>query len=148
MDGPASYQRPYLALLDDDPESARLLTMMLLAHGAPSVRWLESADQARAELASLLAARDLLPELVIVNLKVSSEASATFIKDIRAVPYGHSLVIAAMTSAPERRLQEIQLAAGADAAFERVADDAGYRRVAARLVRYWVRSQRLDAVGA
>lgn len=148
MNAPVSYKRPYLALLDDDAETARLLTMMLLAHGAPSVHWLESADQARAELASLLAAGDLLPELVIVNLKASCEASATFIKTIRAVPYGHSLVIAAMTSAPERRLQEIQLSAGADTVFERVADDTGYRRVAARIVRYWVRSQRLDAVGA
>lgn len=149
MNAAWTYRQPYLALVDDDPQSARLLTRMLLAHGAPSVRWLESADHGRMELAELLAAsEDQLPELVIVDLKVPSEATAAFIRSVRSMPYAHSLVIAAMTSAPERRSHEMQLSAGADAVFERVADGTDYRREAARLVSYWVRSQRLDAVGA
>lgn len=149
MNAPWTYRQPYLALVDDDPRTARLLTRMLLAHGAPSVRWLEGADHGRTELAELLAApENQLPELVIVDLKISSEATAAFIKSVRSMPYAHSLVIAAMTSAPERRLHEQQLSAGADAVFERVADDTDYRREAARLVSYWVRNQRLDAVGA
>lgn len=148
MNSPLGYQRPYLTLVDDDPQTARLLIMMLIAHGAPSVRWLESADQGRTELASLLAAGGHLPELVIVDLKSSSEASAAFIRVLRATPYGHSLVVAAVTPTPERRLHEIQLAAGADAVFARGADDTACRQAAARLVSYWVRNQRLDAVGA
>ena len=144
MNAPWSYRQPYLALISDEPEAAQRLTMMLLAHGAPSVcRW-ERGEQALVELAS----GGVLPDLLVIDLREPPEATAALLKSIRSTPCAEMVTIAAMVPARERQLQEMQFAAGADAVFERLAENTDYRREAARLVSYWVRSQRLDAVGA
>ena len=61
--------QPFMALVDDDSHSARLMIRMLLAHGAPSVSWLDSEALASAELGKVLAdSTATLPGLVIVDL--------------------------------------------------------------------------------
>lgn len=140
--------QPYLALVDDDSHSARLQIRMLLAHGAPSVSWLQGGEAAMAELATQLQAGGLdLPGLVIVDLKSNSEATATFVRGLRALPGGSGLLIAAMAQVPARDSRDALEAAGADAVFERHAEVESYRREAASIVRFWVRHQHLDAVG-
>lgn len=140
--------QPYLALVDDDTHSARLQIRMLLAHGAPSVSWLQGQEAALAELATLLAAGSAnLPGLVIVDLKSNSEATAAFVRTLRGLPGGSSLLIAAMAQSPVREYRDALEAEGADAVFERHADIESYRREAAAIVRFWVRHQHLDAVG-
>lgn len=148
MNAPWNHRQSYLTLVDDDAETARLLTRMLLAHGAPSVRWLDRAAAGQSELAGLLAAHQHLPDLVIVDLKATPNATASFVRGLRARPYGHYLMVAAMTPARERHQHEMLLSAGADTVIERAVEGTDYRGEAARLVSYWVRSQRLDAVGA
>jgi CheY-like chemotaxis protein len=149
MNAPWNNRQPYLALVDDDPETAEPLVKMLLAHGAPSVRWLGGTEAARTELSNVLASRSSQrPDLVVVDLKASPEATPDFITSLRSLPLGALLQIAALAPAPDRRLHEVQLCAGADAVFERAGGETGCRSQAARLVRYWVRCQRLDAVGA
>ena len=140
--------RPFMALVDDDSHSARLMIRMLLAHGAPSVSWLDGEELASAELGKLLDDKiALLPGLVIVDLKSSSTATAGFIRKLRAMSDGQALLIAAMAPTLDREVREVLLEAGADAVLERQADIDFYRREAAAIVSFWVRSQRLEAVG-
>lgn len=142
-------RQPYMALVDNDPHSARLLTRMLLAHGAPSIRWMETAQAATTELATLLASRHgHVPDLLIVDLKDGPQASREFIAMVRALPRSHQLMIAALAPALERHERDALFDAGADAVFERHADVESYREEAAGIVSFWVRSHRLDAVGS
>jgi DNA-binding response OmpR family regulator len=141
-------KQPFLVLVDDDPHSARLLTRMLLAHGAPSIQWIESSAEGLSQIKDLLAGTAKhLPGLVIVDLKASSTASADFIAEVTALERSRSLVIAAMAPSLDRATRESLLDAGADAVFERHADLQAYRAEAAAIVSFWVRNQRLDAVG-
>jgi CheY-like chemotaxis protein len=140
--------QPFMALVDDDSHSARLMIRMLLAHGAPSVSWLNGEVLATAELGKLLD-DDLahLPGLVVVDLKASSNATLDFVKKVRGMRDGRSLLIGAIAPNLERETREIYLSAGADAVFERRADIDSFRREAAAIVSFWVRNQHLDAVG-
>ena len=141
-------KQPYLMLVDDDAHSARLLTRMLLAHGAPSIQWIESSAEGLSQIKSLLAEHGkLLPGLVIVDLKSSSTAASEFIAEIAALERSRNLVIAAMAQNLDRSTRDSLLDAGADAVFERHADLQSYRAEAAAIVSFWVRNQRLDAVG-
>lgn len=140
--------RPFMALVDDDSHSARLMIRMLLAHGAPSVSWLDSEEMASTELGKLLDdPKATLPGLVIVDLKSSSTATASFIEKLRAMPDGRTLLIAAMSPSLDREVRDVLLAAGADAVFERQPEIDFYRRETAAIVSFWVRNQRLGAVG-
>lgn len=140
--------QPFMALIDDDSHSARLMIRMLLAHGAPSVSWLNGEILATAEIGKLLDDdRATIPGLVIVDLKASSSATLDFIVKLRGMRDGSSLLIAAVAPTLEREPRDALLAAGADAVFERHADINSYRREAAAIVSFWVRNQHLDAVG-
>lgn len=138
----------FMALVDDDSHSARLMIRMLLAHGAPSVSWLDGEALASTELGKLLAdSRAVLPGLVIVDLKSSSTATAEFVRKLRGMPDGRALLIAAMAPSLDREVRDVLLEAGADAVFQRQANIDFYRREAAAIVSFWVRNQRLEAVG-
>ncbi|MDB5538930.1 MAG: response regulator transcription factor [Devosia sp.] len=140
--------QPFMALVDDDPHSARLMIRMLLAHGAPSVSWLDGEDLAGTEIGKLLDKDGAtIPGLVIVDLKRSSSATRDFIMKLRGMRDGGALLIAAIAPTLERATREALLSAGADAVFERHADINSYRREAAAIVSFWVRNQHLDAVG-
>jgi response regulator RpfG family c-di-GMP phosphodiesterase len=140
--------QPFMALVDDDSHSARLMIRMLLAHGAPSVSWLDGEAIASTELGKLLDdRRATLPGLVIVDLKSSSNATADFVRKLRGMQDGTALLIAAMAPTLDREVRDVLLGAGADAVFERQADIDFYRREAAAMVSFWVRNQRLEAVG-
>ena len=140
--------QPFLALVDDDSHSARLMIRMLLAHGAPSVSWLDGEAMATTEIGKLLDNdRAALPGLVIVDLKSTSTATPEFITKLRGMRDGRSLLIGALAPNLERETREIYLSAGADAVFERQADIDSFRREAAAIVSFWVRNQHLDAVG-
>lgn len=140
--------QPFMALVDDDLHSARLMIRMLLAHGAPSVSWLNGEALATTEIGKLLD-DDLatIPGLVIVDLKDSSTATVEFITKLRGMRDGRALLIAAIAPTLDREPREVLLTAGADAVFERHADINSYRREAAAIVSFWVRNQHLDAVG-
>jgi CheY-like chemotaxis protein len=141
-------RQPYLMLVDDDAHSARLLTRMLLAHGAPSIQWVESSAEGLSQIKGLLSdPGKQLPGLVIVDLKSNSTAASEFIAAIAALERSRSLVIAAMAPSLDRTTRDSLLDAGADAVFERYADLQAYRAEAAAIVSFWVRNQHLDAVG-
>jgi DNA-binding response OmpR family regulator len=140
-------RQPAIALVDDDFHSARLLMRMLAAHGSPDVEWLR--DPATA--LDTLAGYDALPPIngkcmALVDLKASSNASRDFIVELRRRAPG--LMVVAMAPTLDRETRNALLDAGASAVFERHAELNAYRREAASIVGFWVRSQRLDAVGA
>ena len=142
----AADRQPAIALVDDDPHSARLMMRMLAAHGGPHVEWLRDAGMAL----ETLAAYDALPPIngkcmALVDLKGSSNAARDFILELRRRAPG--LLVAAMAPSLDRDTRNALLDAGAAAVFERHGELNAYRREAASIVGFWVRSQRLDAVG-
>lgn len=140
--------QPFFVLVDDDSHSSRLMIRMLLAHGAPSVSWLAGQQMAAAEIGRLLDDdRASLPALVIVDLKSSSLETQHFIEKLRSLRDGRALLIAAIAPSLEREVRTRLIDAGADAVFERQSDIDSFRREAAAIVSFWVRNQRLDAVG-
>lgn len=148
MDVTWNARQPYLMLMDDDVHSARLLTRMLLAHGAPSIQWVENSAECLSQIKSVLTqAGRHIPGLVIVDLKSSSTATRDFIAEIAGLEGSRSLVIVAMAPNSDRATRDALLDAGADAVFVRHAELAAYRAEAAVIVSFWVRNQRLDAVG-
>lgn len=139
--------RPYLAVVDDDALSARQTIRMLIAHGAPSVSWVEPVKEDGSCVAELWSAPDSeLPAMVVVDLK-RGDATADCIAALRASAIGSRLLIVGLATpgdADER--QRIELS-GADAMFERHTELGAVRREAAAMVSFWVRQQRLSAVG-
>jgi CheY-like chemotaxis protein len=145
----ATPRQPFLALVDDDAHSARLMTRMLLAHGGPLVQWLDGAAAAAAELGEILADRSRQrPGLVIVDIKASSAATADFISGLRRLSGASELLVVAISPSLAKESRDALLDAGADAVFQRNADVNAYRRETASMVSFWVRNQRLDAIGS
>ncbi|HQZ12656.1 MAG TPA: hypothetical protein PK286_07185 [Devosia sp.] len=145
----SAFHQPFIMLVDDDAHSARMLTRMLLAHGAPTVHLLDGATAADEELDSRLNdPHAQLPGLVIVDLKSSSTATRDYIASLVRRPRSSELLIVAMAPTLERSVKESLIAAGAAAVFERHATLDAYRRESAGIVSFWVRNQRLSAVGA
>ena len=142
----SSSKQPTIALVDDDFHSARLLTRMLVAHGGPRVERLSDPQAAIDSLVAMEAAAPGASQcLVVVDLKGSSTATRDFIVKLKHDAPG--LVIVAMSPSLDRDARNGLLDAGASAVFERHGELNAYRREAANIVGFWVRSQRLDAVG-
>ena len=141
-----SGRQPAIALVDDDFHSARLMMRMLAAHGGPHVQWMEDPIAAADALAALAIAPPAGGQcLVVVDLKSSSIANREFVEKLKLVAPG--LLVVAMAPSLDREIRNSLLDAGAAAVFERHAELNAYRREAANIVGFWVRSQRLDAVG-
>jgi DNA-binding NarL/FixJ family response regulator len=139
---------PFLALIDDDRHSATLLTRMLLAHGAPRVDWLGDGEASLSSLTDALSGQGShRPDMIVVDLKSSSRASAEFLRSIQ--PLAHrcdvpAVVVAQPNNGAQRDLLED---CGASAVFYRHADPAAYRQEAASMVSFWARRHRPVAVG-
>ena len=141
--------RSFVALVDDDIHSARLLTRMLLAHGSPEVRWFDGASTGMAEIGVTLAEPGATtPAMVIVDLKASSEATRDFVADLRKLEGAAELLTVALAPALDKDVRDVLIDAGVDAVFQRHSDLDPYRREVASIVSYWVRNQRLNAIGA
>ncbi len=141
-----SGRQPAIVLVDDDFHSTRLMLRMLAAHGGPHVEAMSDAALAVQTLVGAAATPSPLGRcMVIVDLKSSSTATRDFVAQLR--DKAASLLVVAMAPSLDRDSRNELLDAGAAAVFERHADLNLYRREAAAIVAFWVRSQRLDAVG-
>jgi DNA-binding response OmpR family regulator len=149
MNDIATADQPFIAIVDDDMHSARLITRMLLAHGAPSVHWLDGATAAMTQIGRWLSDDVATPPgLVIVDLKSTSNATRDFVAALRELRGAEDLRIAAVSPTVDRDVRSALIDAGADAVFQRHADIAAYRRETASIVSFWVRNQHLNAIGA
>lgn len=143
-----SPDQAYLALIDDDPHSARLLMRMLIAHGAPGIELFGDAEAGTRRLAAILEQPGAeRPAMVIVDLKHAPPAAIACIADIRRLRQARDLIVVAMSPNLDRQSREALIAAGADAVFERHEDASEFRSETASLVSFWVRSHRHKAVG-
>ena len=141
-----SRRQPAIALVDDDYHSARLMTRMLEAHGGPQVMRLPDPEVAIEALAADSIAPMVAGQcMVVVDLKSSSTATRDFV--VRLKHRAPQLLVVAMAPSLDREVRNELLDAGASAVFERHSDIVLYRREAASIVAFWVRNQRLDAVG-
>ena len=139
---------PYIALVDDDAHSARLLTRMLLAHGSPRIETFDGPADAMERLAPALGhGAQQWPGLVIVDLKAHSAANLEFVAMLAPAIGKLDIPVAVMAQRPDRQHTAELHDAGAAAVFTRHAELDAYRREAANIVSFWARSQRLDAVG-
>jgi hypothetical protein len=139
--------RPFLAVVDNDALSARQTIRMLIAHGAPSVSWVEPVNEDGSGVAELWSAPESeLPAMVVVDLK-RGDATADCIAALRAAPVGADLLIVGLSTPGDAEQRQRLELSGADAVFERHAELGAVRREAAAMVSFWVRQQRLSAVG-
>ncbi|MEO6015308.1 MAG: response regulator [Devosia sp.] len=141
-----SSRQPAIALVDDDYHSARLLTRMLEAHGAPQVARVDDTDEAVDALADAYHLNPGMPPfMAVVDLKSSSNATRDFV--LRLKTRAPHLLVVAMAPSLDRETRNALIDAGASAVFERHADIGAYRSEAASIVAFWVRNQHLDGVG-
>ena len=138
-----SGRQPAIALVDDDYHSARLMTRMLEAHGGPQVSRMPDPDVAVEALADVTPIAGQC--MAVVDLKSSSTATRDFVSRLKH--RAPQLLVVAMAPSLDRDVRNELLDAGASAVFERHSDITLYRREAASIVAFWVRNQRLDAVG-
>jgi CheY-like chemotaxis protein len=145
---PAVDNTPYLALVDDDAHSARLLSRMLLAHGSPRIEDFAGVADAVARLTPTLSPGSRAwPSMIIVDLKAHSAANLDFVTALAPIVGKLDVPVIVMVQSAERPLAAALHDAGASAVFIRHADREAYRREAANIVSFWARCQRLDAVG-
>ena len=141
-----SGRHPAIALVDDDYHSARLMTRMIEAHGGPQVMRLPNPEVALEALAEAAVTPMVAGQcMAIVDLKFSSTATRDFVARLKH--RAPDLLVVAMAHSLDREVRNELLDAGASAVFERHSDITLYRREAANIVAFWVRNQRLDAVG-
>lgn len=88
-----------------------------------------------------------MPELVVVDLKASSQATREFILGLRQLEGTADLIVVAMAPDLDKDIRDELIDAGADAVFQRHADLDTFRREIAGIVSFWVRNQRLHAIG-
>lgn len=142
-----SGRQPAIALVDDDYHSARLMTRMLEAHGGPQVSRLPDPERAVETLAGVSEVPTVAGQcMAVVDLKSSSTATRDFVARLKSL--APQLLVVAIAPSLDREVRNELLDAGASAVFERHSDITLYRREAASIVAFWVRNQRLDAVGA
>lgn len=138
--------QPAIVLVDDDYHSARLMTRMLAAHGAPQIQRMADPAMAMESLGGIAAAAAPGDRcMAIVDLKSSSSATSEFIARLKQT--APNLLVVAMAPSLDKPTRDRLLNAGAAAVFERHADLNLYRSEAAAIVAFWVRGQRLNAVG-
>jgi CheY-like chemotaxis protein len=141
-----SGRQPAIALVDDDYHSARLMTRMLEAHGGPQVLRMPDPQVAIEALSEAVLTPPVAGQcMAVVDLKSSSAATRDFVAQLKQrTP---QLLVVAMAPSLDRDVRNELLDAGASAVFERHSDISLYRREAGNIVAFWVRNQRLDAVG-
>lgn len=132
---------PVFALVDNDIHSARLMKRVL-ASVAEDVEllWLGDANRAGRSLVEVFdRKRDWMPDLVIVDLKSRTSASADFVAEIRNHAKAAGVAIVAIVEAHAEtepgRLRRV----GADAVFTRHPDLAAYRAEIEAITEFWVR---------
>ena len=135
--------RPSVVLVDDDFFSARQTTRHLGAAGAGAITHFASPDLAVPGLARQ-SHDGTAPDLVIVDLKSSSAATAIFIARLLAVQPG--LFVVAMAPSLDRSVRQDLHEAGAVAVFERCADLALFKRETDAIIEFWRRQGVADAM--
>lgn len=135
-----SADEPFFVLVDDHIHSARLMRRAVreAAHLA-QFAWIGNARRAERTLARLFDQRGALrPDLVIVDLKSSSDATARFIGGVWNRLNAAGVPIVALSDRPDGDRQTL-MESGADAVFERHHDLDAYRAEIADIVSFWVR---------
>ena len=128
--------QPSVVLVDDDFFSARQMIRYLGTAGAGPVTHFASADLAVAGLLRLTH-DGATPDLVVVDLKSSSAASAVFIAQLLAGQPG--LFVVAMAPSLDRDVREALHQSGAVAVFERCADLTLFKRETSAIIEFWRR---------
>lgn len=132
---------PVFVLVDDQIHSARLMHRAMRMN-APATRivWIGNARRAERTLIRVLdAGQRQLPDMVIVNLKTDSSASAAFIARIGNLAASAGVPVAAIADRGTAGNHPALLKSGADAVFVRHHELGAYRAEMAEIVNFWVR---------
>lgn len=132
---------PLFALVDDHIHAARLMSRTMVRGQVPArLSWLGNGDRARRILPLRLeTASPHTPDMIIVDLKIHSGATAAFIAEIGNLARTAGVPIAAITADKNPRTIDHLRQCGASAVFERHHDLTAYRAEIARLTDFWVR---------
>lgn len=132
---------PLFVLVDDHIHAARLMRRAMQMNASPArVAWIGNAGRARRTLFRLLGASAAeRPDMVIVDLKSHSGASAAFISGIGNLAATARVPVAAIADTGADESRHALLKSGADAVFVRHHDLGAYRAEMARMIDFWVR---------
>lgn len=132
---------PLFVLVDDHIHSARLMRRAMQMNASPArVAWIGNARRAERTLARLLGpGATQRPDMVIVDLKSYSGASAAFISRIGNLAAAANVPLAAITDTGAADPRHALLKSGADAVFVRHHDLDAYRAEMAKIIDFWVR---------
>lgn len=132
-------ESPLFVLVDDQMHSARLMWRTLSGID-PTItfRWLGNAGRGARLLADIFdGVASRTPQLIIIDLKAHSRATAEFVATIAATADLLDIPIAAMSPSLEPREREVLLASGADGVFERHGNLTTYTEEVRQLAAFW-----------
>lgn len=129
-----------VALVDDNVHSARLLLRTLAGRGCRA-RWLGNGERAARSLEAAFQGAEAPPELVVVDLKSRTGASAEFIARFAKQAHANGTMMVAMAPSLAAEHREAALRAGAAAVFQRHANRADYHREICAMMEFWGRKE-------
>lgn len=130
---------PLFVLVDDHIHSARMMRRAIREACPAQFVWIGNARRAGRTLERLLdQAGSSRPDMVIVDLKSSSDATARFIGDVWNRLKAAGVQIVALSDCANGARRTL-IESGADAVFERHHDLDAYRAEVADIVSFWVR---------
>ena len=137
-----SMSGPSVVLVDDDLSSSRYLTVALMAQGARLVEVMDGASSSATDFGSRYGSdSNRLPDLVVVDLKASAEATPDFIAALMRLPQAAETFVVALAPDLGRETRTALLAAGASGVFQRNSGEKAYQFEAANIVSFWRRNR-------
>jgi DNA-binding response OmpR family regulator len=139
---------PFIGLIDDDCHSARLFMRMLAENGGPAVCHFGDGAIGLQGLTRVL--EDPLaqwPDFLVIDLKDHSRATLEFVRSHHGWLRQKGVDIVVMVPPTDRAGRSSYLEAGAAAVFFRQPELDAYRWELDGIAEFWVRNERLDAVG-
>lgn len=130
---------PLFVLVDDHVHSARMMRRTLReGDHPPRFAWIGDARRGERTLTRLLDQDGLRPDMVIVDLKSTSDATTRFIGRIWNRLKAAGVPVVALSD-DTRGGRRALIESGADAVFARHHDLDAYRAEIADIVSFWVR---------
>jgi len=139
---------PFIGLIDDDCHSARLFMRMLSENGGPAVCHFGDGAAGLEGLNRVLDdAFAQWPDFVVIDLKDHSRATLDFVRRHHGWLRQKGVDLVVMVPPTDRAGRGSFLEAGAAAVFFRQPELDAYRWELDGIIEFWMRNERLDAVG-
>ncbi len=139
-------RQPMFYLIDDDQNSAAFLMRKLdsaESRFGVQCQWFNSAESGHEMMMAISATSSQdRPDLVIVDLKSSSQANENFLVSVAEIARSAGVPLVTMVNSADTDKRAALRRAGADEIFKRPADVMEYRSEVERLIEFSAQSKR------